>query len=397
MAKSKPLTDTAIRAAKPADKPYKLSAENSLYVEIMPTGAKLWRWKYHYEGKEKRLSFGDYRHGLLLAQARTLRDNARALLKSGIDPSAARKEAKAEAAAIVQNTFENITREWWGQNRAKWKPAYADEIMYRLEKDILPAVGDRPIQSLTRADMIAAAKAIEARGALETARRVIQTCEQIFDYAIDTGRCENNPAIRISRVLKIPTRTHYPALEAKDLPAFLRVLNGNNRLYPQTLRGMWFMMMTFARTGEMIGATWEEIDWEGARWYIPADRMKMGKPHTVPLSKQALEILEAQRAMTGGKGYIWPSITRPQHHMSNQTLLVALRRLGYGGKMTGHGFRALAMSTIKEKLGYRHEVVDRQLAHAPKSKIDAAYDRAEFLAERTKMMQAWSDYLEGLV
>lgn len=251
-----------------------------------------------------------------------------------------------------------------------------------------------PLRDITPPVLLGIIRKIERRGAVETAKRMLQDCGAIFTYAVATGCADTNPAWGLHKVLKAQKKTHYAALTVEELPGLIMAMDSNTaRLYPQTIRAMRLLMLTFVRTGELIQATWDEIAWETARWNIPAERMKMRRSHIVPLSRQALEVLEEQRAQTGDQGHIWPSVVRPAQHMSNNTILGALKRMGYQGRMTGHGFRALAMTAIKEKLGYRHEVVDRQLAHAPRSKIDAAYDRAQFIDERTKMMQDWADYL----
>jgi integrase len=238
---------------------------------------------------------------------------------------------------------------------------------------------------------------IEKRGALELARRATQMCGQIFRYAIVTGRAERNPAIDLKGALKPMRKGHYAAFDVDELPTFIRCLNLNQaRLYVPTINAVKLLMLTFVRTSELIGATWDEINLETGEWIIPAERMKMRRPHIVPLAKQAVAILEEQKRLSVYGDLVFPNQVTPRKHMSNCTILGAIKRLGYKGQMTGHGFRALAMSSVKEKLGYRHEVVDRQLAHAPRSKVDAAYDRAKFLSDRRVMMQEWADYLDKI-
>jgi integrase len=236
---------------------------------------------------------------------------------------------------------------------------------------------------------------VEKRGAHDEARRLLQYCGQIFRYAVITERTERDITTDLRGALKPYHQGHFNTIEAKELPEFLEKFQRNDaRLYPQTRHALQLMMLTFVRTGELIGAKWEEFDFDAKEWNIPAERMKMKRPHTVPLAKQTIELLEKQKKLTGNWEWVFPNIARPKKHMSNCTILGALKRLGYKGRMTGHGFRALAMSTIKEKLGYRHEVVDRQLAHAPANELEAAYDRAKYLDERTIMMQQWADYLD---
>lgn len=392
-----PLTDTACKNARSKEKPYKLADAHGLYLEVQPNGAKYWRLKYRFGGKEKRLAVGVYPE-TSLQFARDKRYQARKLLDAGIDPAQARREEKRQANLNSQNTFEAIAREWHNVNIGKWTPRHGADVLHRLEMDVFPVVGMRPIADLDAPDMLEVLRRVEKRGALEIAKRLGQTSGQVFRYAIATGRAKRNPMPDLKDALKPVVAHHYAALETKDLPDFLHVLEHNDaRLYLLTRLAIRLIMLTFVRTGELIGAKWEEFDLENAMWTIPAQRMKMRQAHHVPLSRQALEILQELQAHKGRHGYVFPNQANPLTHMSNNTILYALGRLGYKGRMTGHGFRALAMSTIKEHLGYRHEVIDRQLAHGHKNKVDAAYDRAQFLNERIEMMQTWADFLDALL
>lgn len=367
-----------------------------MYLEIMPHGSKLWRLKYRFNGKENRIGLGSYPE-TSLKEAREKREAARKLLSSGMNPAQAKKDNKRQSRLNAGNTFEAIAREWHEHNKGRWTETHAQDILRRLEVDIFHEFGHRPVKEITPPEILDALRKIENRGAHEIARRAMQNCGQVFRYAVATGRAESDPTRDLKGALKPFKKTHFAALDSKELPAFLDTLNRNEaRLYPQTIRAVRLLMLTFVRTSELIGARWEEIDLDAAQWEIPAERMKMRKPHIVPLSRQVVEILKEQHELTGRWEWVFPNQVRPKTHMSNNTILMALRRMGYQGKTTGHGFRALAMSTIKEELGYRHEVVDRQLAHAQRNKVDAAYDRAQFLSERKKMMQEWADYLEGL-
>lgn len=390
------LTDTACKSAKPKEKPYKLADGMGMYLQVMPHGSKLWRLKYRFEGKENCLSLGSYPE-TSLGEARKIREEARKILKAGTDPSFVKKEQKRQSVQNAGNTFEAIAREWHEHFKARWTPSYAAEILHRMETDLFPVIGGHPIAALTAPQILDTVRKIESRGAHEIARRTLQTTGQVIRYAIVTSRADSDPTRDLKGALKPFKKSHYAALEAKDLPDFLKALNQNEaRLYPQTVRALRLLMLTFVRTSELINAKWNEFDLKNAQWEIPAERMKMRKPHIVPLSKEAVAILKAQKEQTGDWEWVFPNLVRPKKPMSNNTILMALRRMGYQGKMTGHGFRALAMSTIKEKLGYRHEVVDRQLAHAPRNQVDAAYDRAAFLSERKKMMQQWADYLDAV-
>lgn len=399
-----PLTDTQVKKAKPKDKPYKLADGGGMYIEVMPTGSKLWRMKFKQaSGKESRLAFGSYPE-VSIAQAREKREAARKLTAEDIDPGQAKKERARLAAEKTANTFEKLAREWHTNRLSTWRESTAKDTLRRLEIDIFPEIGKMPIASITHRHMIAALRKIESRGAVEIAHRLKATCARVFSYANQQGIENRNPAADLKDVLKPAQAGHFAAITADELPAFLAAMNKNDaRLFKPTRIALRLMMLLFVRTSELIETPWSEIDLDAGEWIIPWQRMKRGKltvnpdttNHHVCLSRQALELLRDLHALTGGGVYLFPNQRDHEKPMSNGAILMALRRLGYQNKMTGHGFRALAMSTIKEKLGYRHEVVDRQLAHAQKDKVASAYDRAQFLTERKKMMQEWADYLDA--
>ena len=390
------LSYTACENAKPGDKAYKMSDGRGMFMEVRPNGAKYWRMRYRYNGKQKLLALGVY-PDVSLKLAREKREDARKLLENGVDPSQHKQESRRQAQLNAANTFEAIAREWHDNNKHVYSQRHAQTILYRLDKDIFPAIGNYPIQDITPPVLLESIRKIEARGAHDYARRCMQVCGQVFRYAIATGRAERDPTADLKGALKPYRQGHYPALDIKELPEFLETLDKNDmRLYPATRLAVHFMMLTFVRTSELINAQWQEIDFEAGEWHIPKERMKMRKDHIVPLSRQALDVLRELHLHSGHRDYLFPGQQNPRKPMSNGTILGAIKRMGYGGRMTGHGFRALAMSAIKEKLGYRHEVIDRQLAHAHRNKVDAAYDRAQFLDERKQMMQAWADYLSEL-
>jgi integrase len=398
------LTDTACKNAKPAAKPRKMADGDGMYLEVMPNGSKYWRMKYRFMGKENRLAFGVY-PVTSLADARERRLEAQKLLANGINPSAHKKESAFKAEAEALNTFEAVGRAWYAQRLSGWKGNTAGYVQRWLEREIFPAIGHLPITQITSQHIIRLIRSIEDRQAHDVARRVKSACGQIFRYAIVEGVTDTNPvaAFHNRDALKPYTKTHYAAFDARELPTFLQKLERNDaRLYPHTRLAMKLMALTFVRTGELIQAEWPEIDLKGAQWVIPAIRMKMKKEHIVPLSKQAVAVLKElytyrnRPTHATWPDYVFPNQANPHKHMSNNTVLAGLKRLGYKGEMTGHGFRSLAMSTIKEKLGWRHEVVDRQLAHTPGNKIDVAYDRAKFLPDRIIMMQEWGDYLDNV-
>lgn len=389
------LSDQACKKAKSRGKAYKMADGEGLYLEVTPTGSKLWRLKYRYLDKEKKLSIGAY-PVITLAEARQYRLDAKKMLAQGLDPSTAKKAVKQERKGELLNTFEVMAREWHEHKKEEWSATNIEVVLARLEKDVFPVIGDYPIKSITHKMILDLANSIKERGAKELAKRVIQMCKNIFQYAIVTGRADKNVAADLTGIIKTGATNHFAAIESKDLPQFMADLRDHKaKLNRQTYLAVNMMMLTFVRTGELIKAQWSEIDFEGKTWIIPAKRMKMKKDHIVPLSRQTLEILQELREIHSHPDFLFPSRNNRKNHMSNNTILMALDRMGYRGKMTGHGFRALAMSTIMEKLGYRHEVPDAQLAHAKKGDVNRAYDRAKFIDERIIMMQRWADYLDN--
>lgn len=399
-----PLTDIQPRSAKPKDKPYKLTDGGGLYLLVNTDGAKYWRMDYRFVEARRTLAFGKYPE-VTLAEARSKRLAARKLLEQGVDPSQAKKERQREQNNANANTFEKLARDWHTNKLPTWSPSTARDTIRRLEIDIFPEIGTMPIGTVKHQHMIAALRKIESRGAHEIAHRIKATCARVFTYASQQGIENCNPAADMKDVLKPVKAGHFAAITADELPAFLAAMDKNDaRLFKPTRIALRLMMLVFVRTSELIETPWSEIDLEAGEWIIPWQRMKRGKltvnpddtPHHVCLSRQALELLHELRTLTGGGKYLFPNQRDHEKPMSNGAILAALKRMGYKNRMTGHGFRALAMSTIKERLGYRHEVVDRQLAHAQKDKVAAAYDRAQFLAERRVMMQDWANYLDGV-
>jgi len=390
------LTAIQCKAFKPKEKPYKKSDGFGMYLEVMPNGSKYWRMKYRINDKEKRLAIGVYPQ-VSLAEAREKRDQAKEQLRNGDDPALLKKQEKLLRNLNAVNTFELIAKEWHLYNEDRWTPSYGAEILNRLEKDIFPHIGALPISEIKPPIILQTIRKIEARGANEIARRTLQCCGQVFRYAIGEGKAESDPTRDLVGNLKPYKKTHYAAFTSKELPTFLRALENNDaRLYAQTRRTMKLMLLTFVRTSELIKAKWEEFDFDKALWIIPAERMKMGKEHVVPLSKQALEILKEQKELTGQWQWVFPNQVRPIKPMSNNTILKALERMGYKGAMTGHGFRALARTTIREELRYDSEVIEKQLAHKTLAAHGEAYDRTQFIDQRTKMMEDWSNYLDEI-
>ncbi|MEK7800988.1 MAG: integrase arm-type DNA-binding domain-containing protein [Pseudomonadota bacterium] len=390
------LTNTSCSNAKPKDKTYKMADGGGMYLEITPSGGKLWRLKYRFGGKEKLLSLGKYPQTTLL-KARSERERLKLILSQGLDPSESRKAEKREIALNAENTFEAVAREWHKNKKDTWSERHAVTNLHRMQTDIFPALGSRPINNITAPDVLAVLRKIEERGAHDIAKRAGQVIGQVFRYGIVTGRCTYNPAGELRGALKTSTKTHYASIKPDELPTLLIVLDKNDaRLYRHTVLAIKLLSLTFVRTSELIEATWSEIDFKYKQWNIPAERMKMKRPHIVPLAPQAIAILEELKEMVGNSKWIFPSQIGHAKHMSNNTILKALERMGYKGRMTGHGFRALARTTIREKMRYAPDIIERQLAHKASGALGEAYDRTEFIEDRAKMMQEWADYLDGV-
>ena len=387
------LTDTEIKRAKAAEKAYSMGDGGGLYLWVKPTGGKLWRWSYRFEGKEKLMSLGKY-PDVSLAQARERHTEARKLLATGVDPMALRKAEKTAEKVAVENSFQSVTAQWLEHWQEGKSPRHVDSVRRRMAADILPCLGARSIAKIEAPELVAMANAIQDRGARDIAKRALETVGQVFRYGIAHGYAKRNPAteIRPSDILKSIPKTNYARIDAKELPTLLRrieVYQGKQ----VTRLAMKLMATTFVRTTELIEAKWAEFDLENARWDIPAERMKMRTPHIVPLATQALEVLEMLRDLAGDSEWLFPGDFDTAQPMSNNTILAALKRMGYKGRMTGHGFRGLA-STILHEQGYAHDHIELQLAHAPRNAVSAAYNHALYLEPRARMMQDWADFLE---
>jgi len=384
-----PLTDTAVRQAKPTEKPRKLSDSGGLYLLVNKAG-RYWRWKYRHGGKEKVMALGVY-PDVTLAQARERHQEGRKLLASGVDPMADRKQ---QASAPATTTFEQAARQWW----AHWSPSrsqrHAEYVLRRLEADVFPEIGGMPAGGIPASAFRDTIKKIESRGALDIAKRALQTCGQIMRYAVAHDLAERNPVsdVRPADVLKVRKKRNYARVDAKELPELLKAMEsyvGSE----YTRLGLKLMALTFVRTTELIAARWEEFDLDAARWDVPAERMKMKTPHIVPLSRQTLAVLEQIKSLSYGRSLLFPGERNHEKPMSNNTILYALYRMGYRGRMTGHGFRGVA-STILHEQGWPHEHIELQLAHQERDDTSAAYNHALYLKQRAEMMQWWGDYVE---
>jgi len=385
------LTDTVIRKARAKHTVYRVTDGGGLYLQITPAGGRLWRWKYRFDGREKLMSFGSY-PDVSLSLVRERHVEARKLLASGTDPMAERKAEKAAA----ENSFQSIARAWWEHWQDGKNLRHAVQVQRRMEADILPCLGARPIAAIEAPELVAMTKAIEQRGARDIAKRALETTGQVFRYAIAHGYARRNPAseIRPSDILKSSRKVNYARVDAKELPNLLRAIEVYKGTHVTRL-ALKLMALTFVRTSELIGAKWAEFDLEAARWDIPAERMKMRTPHIVPLAKQALDVLDTLQTLTGKSEWLFPGDRSAKKPMSNNTILKALERMGYKGRMTGHGFRGLA-STILHEQGSPHEHIELQLAHAPRNAVSAAYNHALYLEPRARMMQDWADFLERI-
>lgn len=391
----KTLTDVAARSAKPKHKPYKLAAGGGLYLEVMPSGSKCWRWKYRFGAKEKRLALGIYPEASMAA-ARGGRDQAKALLRQGRDPSAERKADKARAVLDGANTFEGVAREWLEAQRRTMTASTFAKAERTLKATVFPWIGTRPVADLEAPEVLAVLKRIEARGANETAHRMRARMGQVFRYAIAHGVATRDPTADLRGALApVVTRSHAAITDPAKVADLLRSIDGHAGQFA-TRCALKLAPMLFVRPGELRRAEWSEFDLDAAEWRIPAAKMKMREEHVVPLATQAVDILRELQPLTGRGKYLFPSLRSPKEPMSENTVNAALRRLGFDkDTMTGHGFRALASTRLNE-LGWKPDVIERQLAHAERNKVRAAYNRAHYMAERKEMMQAWADYLDAL-
>lgn len=391
------LTDTACKSAKPAIKPYKRFDGGGLYLEVMPNGNKLWRLKYRFLGKEKRFSLGSYPL-VTLAQAREGREEAKKLLTRDIDPSTAKKQARQQAILNAANTFEAVALEWHENQKDRWSEGYAQKIMRCLEMNVFPYLGNRPLAQITPPELLECLRKVEKREALDIAGKTKQICGMVFRYGIQTGKCERDASADLKGALKTRKTAHYRTIDAKDITKFLQALERNEaRIFERTRRAIWLSLLTFQRPGEIRQAQWSEIDLKAKEWHIAAHKTKMRRDHIVPLSRQALAILKEQKEETShlNTDFVFPSQIRPKHPMSDGTVNRAIKRMGFGDDMVAHGFRALARTTIREKLGFASEIIEKQLAHKTSNPLGEAYDRTQFLPERKKMMEAWANYLNA--
>ncbi|EFB4412507.1 tyrosine-type recombinase/integrase [Escherichia coli] len=381
-----------VDAAKPREKAYKLADGAGLYLEVVPSGSRYWRMKYRFNGKEKRMAFGVY-PAVSLAQARALRDDAKKKLAEGIDPSLAKKEEKLVRDVQLNNTFQAVALEWHGTKVSRWSEGYASDIIEAFNKDIFPYIGQQPVNEIKPLVLLNVLRRIESRGATEKAKKVRQRCSEVFRYAIVTGRAEYNPAADLTSAMSGHESKHYPFLTVEELPDFFKALAGYTGS-PLVVLAARLLILTGVRTGELRGAFWSEFDLEKAVWEIPAERMKMKRPHLVPLSSQALEIVQQLKVMSGQYPLVFPGRNDPRKTMSEASINQVFKRIGYTGRVTGHGFRH-TMSTILHEEGFNTAWIETQLAHVDKNAIRGTYNHALYLEGRREMIQWYADYINA--
>ncbi|MFJ5409573.1 tyrosine-type recombinase/integrase [Pectobacterium punjabense] len=382
-----------VETAKPKDKPYKMADGGGLYLLVKTNGSRYWRLKYRIDGKEKLLALGVY-PDVSLADARAKRDEARRGIAGGIDPLEVKKEQKVEREAQVKNTFQEIALEWHSMKVRKWSAGYASDILEAFNKDVFPFIGQRPVADIKPLELLNVLKKMEDMGATEKAKKVRQRCGEVFRYAIVTGRAEYNPAPDLTSAMQGHESTHYPFLTTEELPAFFKALAGYSGSELMVLAAR-LLIITGLRTGELRGALWSEIDTKKALWEISAERMKMRRPHIIPLSTQALAIIEQIRAMTGQFPLLFPGRNDPSKTMSEASINQVFKRIGYTGRVTGHGFRH-TMSTVLHEQGYNTAWIETQLAHVDKNAIRGTYNHAQYLDGRREMLQWYADYMDSL-
>ncbi|EGT4253432.1 DUF4102 domain-containing protein [Citrobacter amalonaticus] len=388
-----PLNVRQVDTTKPKEKPYKLADGGGLYLQVNTNGSKYWRMKYRFAGKEKKLSFGTY-PDVSLADARAKRDEARKNLANGSDPGEVKKAEQLAKKLAVDNTFESIATEWLKAKASGWSEDYADYVRRILEKNIYPYLGSRPIKDIKPLELLSALQRIEKRGASELANKVRQRCGEVFRYAIVTGRAEYNPVPDLASALRSYDKRHYPYLSASELPEFLQKLLGYSGSII-TQQAAILLMLTGLRTVELRMAEWDEINFENAIWEIPQARMKKRRPHLVPLSRQAIDALLKVKQLTGNYKYIFSGRNDVNKPMSEASINMVLKRIGYDKRATGHGFRH-TMSTILHEQGFNSSWIEIQLAHVDKNSIRGTYNHAMYLEGRREMIQWYADYLDQL-
>lgn len=395
MSKDK-LTDSKLRAAKPAEKEYNLGDGSGLSLRVRPDGVRLWLFNYYRPANKKRanISFGPY-PDVSLAAARQKRSDARALLAQGVDPKVYQQEQTAikQAEQVAnENTFERMAKQWLELKRHDVSEAYAADSWRSLELYVLPFIGAMPIDQIPAPKVIELLRPLEADGKLETVRRLCQRINEILDYSVNHGLLDANPCAAVRKVFKKPAKKHMPTLKPDELPLLMTDI-ANGRLDPTTRSQIEWSLHTLVRPGESAGTRWDEIDFENKVWNIPAERMKMDRPHRVPLTRQALALLQHMKPISGHRPFVFPGRRDPLGHVNEQSANAALKRLGYGGRLVAHGLRSLGSTTLNEQ-GFNPDAIEAALSHADENEIRRAYNRSDYFEQRVKMMQWWSDHIE---
>ncbi|MER2474247.1 tyrosine-type recombinase/integrase [Photorhabdus laumondii] len=387
------LTARQVETVKPQDKDFKLSDGGGLYLLVKTTGSKYWRLKYRIAGKEKLLAIGTFPL-ITLAEARRKRDEAKKLIADGIDPNQDKKQKKLAAQGEISNTFESIAREWYEGRKDRWSVGYREDMMDAFEKDVFPYIGHRPIAEIKPLELLDLLSIMEKRGVTDKLKKVRQRCGEVWTYAIITGRAEYNPAPDLASAFIPHQREHYAHLSVDELPEFLRSIDKymGSQIVRTALR---MLILTGVRPGELRKAEWSEIDLDKAVWTIPAEKMKMRRTHVVPLSEQVIDLLKQIQSISGSYQYVFPSRTDYRKHLSDMAINTMIRRMGYSGRATGHGFRH-TMSTILHDQDFNTAWVEKQLAHVDKNSIRATYNHAQYLDGRREMLQWYADYMEML-
>ncbi len=386
------LTDLKVRSIKPTDKAKKISDGAGLILHVTPAGGKYWRFNYRYDGKQKTLSFGVYPQ-ISLSEARKKRLEAKQQLSEGIDPGFAKQAIKQQKEALEALLFENIARQWWASQLPRWKDTHAKKLLQSLESEVFPTFGEEAITDIKTPDILALIRKIEARGVNDTAIRCLQRIKSVFNYAIQIGLIEHNPAVALTGVILKKKEQNQLALPQADLPLFFKRLN-DTKMHEYLRIGLTLQVLWFVRSGELRHAQWREFDLERREWHIPADKMKMKRTHIVPLSAWAMDLLEQLRELTGESPYLFPNARDWSRPMSENALGYAMQRMGFKGIAVPHGFRSLATDVLNEN-GFNADVIERQLAHVEGNKVRAAYHRTEYLPKRHEMMEWYSEWIKN--
>ncbi|HEQ1857589.1 TPA: integrase [Providencia alcalifaciens] len=392
--KTKPLTDTEIKAAKPQDKDYQLYDGDGLTLLIKSSGSKLWQFRYYrpYTKQRTKQSFGAY-PAVTLSDARKLRAESRSLLAKDIDPQEYQKDQIRNSQEAKTNTFQLVAERWWEVKKSTVTEDYGNDIWRSLERDVFPAIGDINVTDIKAHILVQAIQPVQARGALETVRRLCQRINEVMIYAQNTGLIDAVPSINIGKAFEKPKKKNMPSIRPEQLPQLMQTMRTANIILPTRCLFMW-QLLTISRPAEAAEARWDEINFETKEWKIPATRMKMNREHTVPLSDAALAILELMKPLSGHREFIFPSRIKPTQPMNSQTVNAALKRAGFGGVLVSHGLRSIASTALNEQ-GFPPDVIEAALAHVDKNEVRRAYNRSDYLEQRRPMMQWWADFIES--